>query len=235
MKHFKLALTSVLAITLLATPSNAGGSIKDEVSGPFAWTGFYIGGQAGLANGETSGSVEAFGPLIASLTSNTYNMTGGSYGGFAGYNYQVGHTVYGVEADFAKTSVSGSSACIVLLSCRRDMDSTMSIVGRIGVVTGQSMLYAKAGMAWAELQTTVGLAGINLLSGSSSHSGPVVGFGIEHAVSNRLMVRFDYSHMEFGNKTQQLNLDPNIGVLTVPLDVDAKFDVLKIGASYKLN
>jgi len=133
-----------------------GGSYKDtsyEAPAAFSFAGFYVGGHAGVATGNTEGGVEALGPFIAALTATDYDMNGGTYGLHAGYNYQRGNLVFGVEGDYSWADIQGNSTCVVLLNCERELDWTASIVGRVGYAAGRTMFYAKGGAVWGELST----------------------------------------------------------------------------------
>src|ERR1700691_3463279 len=60
---------------------------------PFTWTGFYIGGYAGGSFGSVDYSSQFF-------SGGTVTSGGFDIGGLAGFNYQFGATVVGVEAEF---------------------------------------------------------------------------------------------------------------------------------------
>src|SRR5271169_6577414 len=66
----------------------------------FSWTGFYIGGELGWiqTNPEyTTGAVLLGAPFVVTSGSNKNDL---SYGALAGYNYQMGNVVLGIEGDF---------------------------------------------------------------------------------------------------------------------------------------
>src|SRR5579871_1884153 len=76
---------------------------------PFTWTGFYIGANAGgiWSTGKVDSTFYAGGfPFLA--TSSTGGIGNGASGfiggGQAGYNWQSGAMVFGVETDFDGTS-----------------------------------------------------------------------------------------------------------------------------------
>lgn len=146
-----------------AVPAHAGGSLKDSPSYGFNWTGFYLGGHAGLATGNTQGGVEDFGPFVSALTATDYSMDGAVYGVHGGYNYQTGNFVAGIEVSYSGGDVSGNSTCVVLLNCKRELDWVATVVGRLGYAMDRSMVYVKGGIAWADLQTDVGMAGFDFL------------------------------------------------------------------------
>jgi opacity protein-like surface antigen len=69
----------------------------------FSWTGFYIGANAGYGWSNASGT------LTTTTGSEPFNFTGNGFVGGAqmGYNWQVGPAVFGAEADFQRTTISG--------------------------------------------------------------------------------------------------------------------------------
>ncbi len=102
------------------------------------WSGGYAGLQFGGSDIDTS--IAAPGD-------------GGSVGGFAGYNFQSGSLVYGVELDFDKTDYDiGPGAAMV--------DDTLRVKGRLGTEVGNGLLYGTAGVVRAStdvLGTDTGL------------------------------------------------------------------------------
>ena len=66
----------------------------------FSWTGFYVGGELGWIQttpNYTTGALLLGAPFAVTAGSDKNGLT---YGILAGYNYQVGQLVLGVEGDF---------------------------------------------------------------------------------------------------------------------------------------
>ena len=66
----------------------------------FSWTGFYLGGELGWIQTNpnyTTGALLLGAPFLVTSGSDKNGLT---YGVLAGYNYQVGQLVLGVEGDF---------------------------------------------------------------------------------------------------------------------------------------
>ena len=95
------------------------------VASPFSWTGFYLGANVGAGFGTTETSVDV-GPALtalsgtpitatAPLVSETFN---GFIGGIqAGYNWQAGVFVVGVEGDLDAAGLQGNAPCVLVLNC----------------------------------------------------------------------------------------------------------------------
>jgi opacity protein-like surface antigen len=82
---------------------------------PFSWTGFYLGGNVGAGFGTTETSVNV-GPALTAVTATPVTATAplvsetfnGFVGGIqAGYNWQAGVVVLGVEGDLDAAGLQG--------------------------------------------------------------------------------------------------------------------------------
>jgi outer membrane immunogenic protein len=225
-----VGLAIVCAALLPGTAANADGyrgSIKDAPMA-FSWTGVYIGGHAGLVTGETTGDVGLGGPL-----NTDFSLSGALYGGQVGYNWQSGATVLGLEGSFSGANVQGTTACVAILECKRDLDWVATVVGRAGIAIDRSLLYAMGGVAWADVGTKVSIVGVPLLSGSDTHVGWVAGFGFEHSFTDRISTRIEYAHIDLGD--QNTGLVPVGGGPAVVTDkVDVRMDTIRLGVNIKL-
>ena len=99
-----LASTSAILISIPARAAYLPSPVQPvaPVAYPpsFSWTGFYVGGELGWigTNPEyTTGAVLLGTPFVVSAATGKDGM---SYGVLAGYNYQVGNVVLGIEGDF---------------------------------------------------------------------------------------------------------------------------------------
>jgi len=198
---------------------------------PFSWTGFYVGGHAGLATGDTQGDPNlAFGP--PNLFSTDFNVNGALYGGQVGYNFQHGLYVFGIEGSWSHSTVQGNTACVAVLECKRDVDWLATVTGRIGYSMGRTLVYGMAGAAWADASTHVSFLGLPVASGSATHNGWVAGFGFEYALSNHVSTRIEYAHIDLGSANHSLATAG--GTVLVTDSVDLKMDTIRLGVNVKL-
>src|SRR5262245_32661164 len=145
---------------------------------PFSWTGFYIGVQGGAGWGTTEDSVNSAqgcigavcGPVVQftphGFLRDSYTMNGFHGGGTIGYNLQSGPVVFGVEADVSGANITGESECqnsfgAVLggfARCRTELTAFGTVTGRLGLASGRTLVYGKAGLAWGNFDRDVSTA-----------------------------------------------------------------------------
>jgi outer membrane immunogenic protein len=145
---------------------------------PFAWTGLYVGVNAGYSWGQASTDVNvstsdrtrvfrAFGlpaeTLVSDVTvagpsgaaSGTTDVNGWLGGVHIGYNWQSQRWVYGVEADFQWTGEDGSiSSCSgpACVNASYSLDWFGTLRGRVGyLLEPRSLLYLTGGLAYGHL------------------------------------------------------------------------------------
>src|SRR6185369_11373981 len=164
---------------------------------------------------------------VTPITSTDFNVNGGLAGVQIGYNWQRGNQVFGIEGAYSWTSLRGNTACLVVFDCQREMDAIGTVVGRYGLAFGNTLLYGLGGVAWADVNTRLSIVGINIDSVDSHRVGWTAGFGVEHALSDRVSARVEYAHIDFGSDTQTL--------AGLPDKVDLKTDTIRLGVNLKLS
>jgi outer membrane immunogenic protein len=149
----------------------------------FTWTGFYLGVNGGYGVGGASGS-------------NFGNPSGGFVGGTAGYNYQVGQFVAGVESDLDWADLTKSGVNAVGPYGTRT-DSLFTARARAGVALDRALLFVTGGYAGAE--TNLNLPGFG--SQSDWRSGGVIGAGLEYAFTNNISAKAEYLYAPLESST----------------------------------
>jgi opacity protein-like surface antigen len=217
-----------LALAIAASPTAVSVTLADGVepvasaSTPFNWTGYYVGAQlGGLAN-----LSEISDPLGPSLFGNP-NLAAGPFAGLqAGYNYQSGVVVYGLEADIAFPQIEGTSTCssvsgwFINSNCKAGIDAFGTLTGRLGLALGpdgRGLVYGKGGAAWytgnldmATGDWTAGRFGNPFLTRSDDLSrwGWTLGAGAEYALPGNWSMRAEYDYANFGD--QSVTLLPSV-------------------------
>jgi len=239
----KKLLLATVALVVLGAPALAADlrarpytKAPPPIAAPiYNWTGFYIGAHGGIANGNTTGAANIGGLFNVSTD---FSLSGGIYGGHAGYNHHVGQVVFGIEGTLSGLELSGDTTCVILFRCSRSLDWLATVRGRVGVAMDRAMVYGLIGIAWADVQTDVrdNVLGIFALDGGETHVGWVAGIGLEYAVTNRVIARIEYNHIDLGSETHTLGA--SLGGIplgfTLPSKVDVTIDTIKLGVSVKL-
>lgn len=124
------------------------------------------------------------------------------YGLAAGYDFQTGMGLVGIEAEAADSSVKqcvGSTTLADPRLCAR-AGRDLYVGGRVGTVLGgNTLLYAKAGYtnARAKLTSNDGTGRVNL--GSTDLDGVRVGVGAEYALGTNAFVKTEYRYSNYEN------------------------------------
>jgi len=192
----------------------------------YNWTGFYLGGNLGIAQGR--GHVDFVG---TGVTADPY-MAGWLAGGQIGYNVQYGPYVVGIEVDASKTNANGTRACgsspgtdangfsvafsPLFLTCQNTIDWITTAAVRLGTTlpwSDRTLLYVKGGAAVANENVSVScvfglnffcLNSNNVLSsgGDASHTiwGGMVGFGSEFGLTREWSAKAELNYIWFGNR-----------------------------------
>src|SRR5215510_296065 len=156
---------------------------------PYNWSGAYVGANFGGA--WTSGSLN--------IPSNNFygGLTEFIAGVQAGFNFQAGHLLFGVEGDFDGATFSHPTLPIPTLgSVSQHWISTAA--GRIGLVEDRWLLYAKVGGGWVHSSAILNFPGVSW-SGSNTSSGWLVGAGLEYGFKSHWTLRVEYDFLALAN------------------------------------
>lgn len=278
MTTFKSVLTGVaLAGTAALLPAGAsaeGLSDRGYRAAPppgVTWTGFYVGLNAGYAWGDASlrskfGCPDDFcaftSPANLDFVS-ALGTGGGSVDGFtggiqAGYNWQRGNIVFGLEADFNSLDLGGTLIGAGVLpdgvgqtaavGTALSAEWFLTVRARLGVTLSPNVLaYATGGLALTELEVANayvdnGVGAPSPVAGASSNSdmraGWTVGGGIEWAIDRNWTIRGEYLYVDFGSVSTTASVAPTVNDPTVtPNTLDTTADltthILRAGINYK--
>jgi opacity protein-like surface antigen len=164
----------------------------------YDWTGPY----AGLSVGSTWGRTH--------WTAVDPDYAGVLAGGQAGYNFQRGKFVWGIEGDAAFSNASGAKPCPVqplFFSCEDDVGALGSLTARFGYTWGRALFYAKGGWAFGEVTAGTSLNSVNPAFGlppapagiksTNWENGWTAGVGMEFALTDRWSAKAEYMHYAF--------------------------------------
>jgi len=220
-----LRISSGLAAVAVAGAANAADLSAPIYKAPppapsgYNWTGFYVGLNAGGAWG-SSAITTTLNPTpnppnnaaVAAADSPTVNSSGFTGGIEAGYNWQLGRFVLGVEADFdylgLKGSQSGGGAFPVGAGTFATSNSVQTswlftARPRVGVLFGGLLLYGTGGLAVTDPQfnsaKTDTFAQNEAASFSTTRVGWTIGGGGEYALGNGWSLKAEYLYADFGS------------------------------------
>jgi outer membrane immunogenic protein len=179
------------------------------------WTGFYM--------GATIGGGFAGGTGISGDFGNARSDNRGWLGTvMAGYNWQIGRTVLGLETDVGTGNLGGSVTNGAGTTIRRELNAMGTFRARAGfLLTPALMLYGTGGFAWANMDfERVGVA-----SRSELLRGYQIGTGAEMLLSPNWTMRLEYVYTDLGKDAI------NVGGSLNRFDTD--FHTVRAGVSFK--
>jgi outer membrane immunogenic protein len=133
----------------------------------FSWTGFYLGANVGYAwDADHPSRIVTTNIGTSTAPFDTPSANGGFFGVHAGYNYQFGRIVLGVEAD-AEAPMPGlihadncgvvlGGQCGVLvganfIQAEKQQDYFGTVRGRVGVAFDRVLVYGSGGFAYGSI------------------------------------------------------------------------------------
>jgi opacity protein-like surface antigen len=205
-----------------------GGSMKDAPAAGYDWSGPYVGVSAG----------STWGRMHWASPGNNVDPDYAGYlaGGQAGFNFQKGQFVWGLEADAGFSNARGGKACAsqpLFFTCDDEVGTLGSLTARFGYSWGRALFYAKGGWAFGEVtagmrSNFVGAAPPGTMIGASStnlESGWTVGGGMEYALTDRWSAKAEYMHYEFPH-------DSFTVAQNVTSNTSTAGDTVRIGVNY---
>jgi opacity protein-like surface antigen len=223
------------------------------------WGGFYTGVNADIAWGQfdpvtstvSDGAISRAVPQVNAAGRQKAGPFGFSGGVQAGYNWQSGSWVAGIEGDvsylhlnfpavaYAQFSPFTSNTGVINAYANANWVATLR--PRLGFASGSWLYYVTGGLAFTQFDDDFALsvdtaAGGNFFEQSAEIKGFRVGYaaggGVEHAIDNNWSVRAEYQHVGFGRVTaKQVAIDDPSQVTTQSADLQANF--LRLGLNYR--
>ena len=163
------------------------------VASPFSWTGFYIGGNAGYGWNHGSGT------FTTATGSGPFSTSGNSFlgGAEAGFNWQSGWLVLGMETDFQGITGSEPVNAIVggtAIAATAKTPWFGTFRGRVGFAFDRFMIYGSAGGVYGDA-TLNGTSGATSFSSSATYVSWTAGGGVEWAFWGPLSAKVEYLYI----------------------------------------
>ena len=255
--NYKLASNGVAAPVYM-TPAR---SYKTPVEAMWNWTGLYLGINAGYGVGKSQtdalfGDAVVGTPLFA--TNSSSRLDGFLVGTQAGYNWQAGPWLFGVEADIQATNqhagptyvcpgaicnatITGVDTPATVAHDNR-LDWFATVRGRLGVaVTPDTVVYATGGVAFAGIwnvgtivDSTAVVAPLFDID-ERTKAGWTAGAGLESHLAGNWTGKIEYLHLDFGSASSATADPLNATPLLLGLNTRITDDVLRLGLNYKID
>ena len=190
-------IAAVSAAIALAQAATAADLPVKAPSAPAAapyynWSGFYLGGQFGYLWGRTR--VEENG-----VVTDPGAKTNGAIGGLlAGYYWQTGPYVFGLEADVSWTNAHGTGATSAPPPNTYDINWNSHGRGIFGYALNNWLLYIAGGVAVADFAFHEG--GLPTVRGAK-YVGGSIGAGTQVLFTPNFVGRLEYLYDDYGSKT----------------------------------
>ena len=183
----------------------------------YNWSGFYLGinggGGWGHSNWDTS--------------SDRIGLSGGLVGGTAGYNWQLGNAVLGIEGDIDWANLKGTNSSTLCPAGCSTSDTWLSTVrGRAGYAFGGVLPYLTGGLALGDIRAaTPGFAGA-----SNTSAGWTAGAGIEFGLTGNWSAKAEYLYVDLGR------FNCGVSCNGLPTDnVSMHDNVVRAGVNYRFD
>jgi outer membrane immunogenic protein len=184
----------------------------------YNWTGLYAGINGG-AGFDTSNFANADAKIRA---------RGALIGGTAGYNFQSGRMVWGIEGDLAWTDASGGIACGAFF-CEAKNNWLGTVRGRAGRAFDRWLPYLTVGVATGHVETSSTNPAI--APASETKVGWVAGLGVEHAFAPNWSAKLEYLYVCLG----RIGGGSVCTTSTTSDNISIKQSVVRLGINYKFN
>ncbi len=190
------------------------------------WTGFYI----GIHGGGGWGSTHISDPSLQISFDIIHIDSSGPLGGVqVGANWQFGNVVVGGEIDASWASLKGSVAPGANPFSGYDLHfrALATGTGRVGYAAGAWLSYVKAGIAWADLELTLGTGTPTPRGVPHTRTGVTAGAGMEWAFWRNLSAKLEYNFIYFGDNSIPIGSNRDSGT------ADHMLHLLKAGLNVR--
>jgi outer membrane immunogenic protein len=190
----------------------------------YAWTGFYLGANAGWGIQNGSEDLSAIGANIASVGSLANGFIGG---GQIGFQQRLGGVVLGLETDMDYSNIGGTAA-IGVATATANLKWLGSTRLRAGVLlTEQTLAYVTGGVAYGGVSLT-GANPFGAMGLSNTRFGWTGGLGVEHVFPNHVTIGVEARYFDLGTPS----VTDATGTVTLTNRFNGALGVVKVGYQF---
>ena len=248
-KHILALLSAAVAACSIGTASAADLPRKAPPAvvplGPAVnWSGFYIGAHVGAAWGTIESQLSGIEFVrdggIQGLTFpvSSHTVNGFLGGGQIGWNFQSGVWVIGIEAQGSWADIDGKTPCVLVLTCRTDIDWVVTLAGRLGFTADKALIYVKGGVAWAKSEYSaafdIGVGPVLSVSAEDTRTGLMLGAGVEYQFLPNWSAKIEYNYIDFRDEDLRFPLAIRGETrLAFDANIEQKLHLIKFGLNYR--
>jgi outer membrane immunogenic protein len=185
----------------------------------------------------------AFAQVCITTGANSASGSGLVGGAQAGYNWQQGAMVFGLETDLSGSALESSMSRGLSGACAGTSADTTAKVdwygtlrARAGFAAGKALFYGTGGLAYGhvDLDSNFTALGLSLHTDDSSvRTGWVAGGGIDYMLEPNVIVNLGYQYVDLGS-TSLYATTSGAGVFaTQTAHTHAAFNVVTLGLSWR--
>ncbi len=199
-------------------PYDRGAPSSYDYPPAFTWTGLYLGANFGFGFGGFNGyGANYFGD----------SPMGGALGLTAGYNFQSGNLLAGVEGDYAWSHISDSATYYRGVTSSGTVQNIDTVRARFGYAMDRVLIYGTGGYAGGNVRGVLNNAPASAVADQSFYAnGFTLGFGAEYAITPHITAKAEYLYVALGSNTY-FNSTPNVS------SAGANLNLLRGGLNYK--
>ena len=203
----------------------------------YNWTGLYGGGNIGA--GLLSDNVSQTGgnptvTLAGPIQVGPVGLVGGAQ---VGFNYQIASWVFGAEASWNSSAVTGNGMTSTVVPANEQERANSetgwfaSATGRVGYADSALLLYVKGGAAELHVTYTQDVLNGGIVASTQvigdNRTGFTAGVGLEYGMTENLSALFEYDFYDFGSKTYNFT--------QTPVSIRSNLNTLTVGLNYRFN
>jgi outer membrane immunogenic protein len=188
MRKALLAATALVSTVMFLVP----GAVLAQSS---RWSGPYVGVTAGIVYSDAPVGYDNFEDESFAAGRTPVYARGALLGLTAGYNVETAGVVVGIEGDASWSNLHGERSAEGA-SFAANLDSLLTLRGRLGFSSGNALIYGTAGVAGGQADYSATLANItanpdNVVPAAASGfvGGIVGGVGVEYALTDNMSIK----------------------------------------------
>lgn len=221
---FRAIFLAALFTLAAAVPGLAADMGQPKAAAPLNWTGPYLGGQIGYGWSDPDYT-------YSGLSHHSFSADGIVGGVTAGYNFQSGPFVYGLEGDLSFSDIHGDSlatpggAPCYIEGCSAKVPWFGTVRGRVGYAYDSFLPYVTGGLAFGKVEGSadLGACASATCGFDKTKAGWTVGGGLEWRVDQRWSVKAEYLYVDLGK--------PDFNASSVTAN-DIAFHTVRLGVNF---